>query len=349
MEQIYTQKRKLLSHETNYQIDDRTLYTCIYIFDIGVEDRMSNSIKAPALKPGDEIRIIAPASAPDMNHLSKGISRLRNWGYKVSLGRNIRKLVQRNSLAAPDVDRAEELITAFKDDSVKAVFCARGGYGSIHILPLLDFDVIREHPKIFVGYSDITALHLAINKFSNLVTFHGPMPGSDPDEMRKPSFKNFVDVFSGASTDICGYLNKVIKYIVSGKVEGISQGTNISVAASLLGTGYMPNADGRILFVEDTGITSGDIDRYFFSMKLAGMLEKFVGFVFGDFKAIAEAEEPMPFIEDVVQIYLNQLNVPSLYGLSFGHGDDQMLIPLNARMRLSTEEPYLEMLEHVVE
>lgn len=310
---------------------------------------MVDSIKAPALKTGDEIRIIAPASAPDMNHLSKGIAKLRNWGYKVSLGKNIRKLVQRNSLAAPDIDRAEELLNAFEDDSVKAVFCARGGYGSIHILPLLDFDVIRDHPKIFVGYSDITALHLAMNKFSNLVTFHGPMPGTDADELRKPSFKNFMDVLSGASNDVCGYLNKVIKYIVPGKVEGISQGTNISVAASLLGTGYMPEADGRILFMEDTGITSGDIDRYFFTMKLAGMLEKFVGFVFGDFKAIAEVEEPMPFIEDVVQFYINQLKVPSLFGLSFGHGDEQMLIPLNARMRLSTEEPYLELLEDVVQ
>lgn len=310
---------------------------------------MSFSTKASALKPGDEIRVIAPASAPDMNNLSKGISRLRNWGYKISLGRNIRKLVQRNALAAPDTDRADELMSAFKDDSVKAIFCARGGYGSIHILPLIDYDVIRDNPKIFVGYSDITALHLAINKFSNLVTFHGPMPGSDPDEIRKPSFKNFADVFSGQSRDISGYLNKVIKYIVTGKVEGISQGTNISVAASLLGTKYMPNSDGRILFVEDTGVTSGDIDRYFFTMKLAGMLDKFVGFVFGDFKAITEVEEPMPFIEDVVQLYINQLKVPSLYGLPFGHGDDQMLIPLNARIRLSTEEPYLELLENVVE
>lgn len=310
---------------------------------------MSSSVKPPALKPGDEIRIIAPASAPDMNNLSRGISRLRNWGYKVTLGRNIRKLVQRNSLAAPDTNRADELMDAFLDDSVKAVFCARGGYGSIHILEMLDYDAIRDHPKIFVGYSDITALHLAINKFSNMVTFHGPMPGADPDEIRKPSFKKFMDIYSGQSRDLSGYLDKVIKYIVSGKVEGVSIGTNISVAASLIGTKYMPSSDGKIFFIEDTGVTSGDIDRYFFTMKLAGMLDKFVGFVFGDFRAITEAEEPMPFIEDVVQLYLNQLNVPSLYGLPFGHGDEQMLIPLNARVRLSTEEPYLELLEDVVE
>ncbi len=310
---------------------------------------MANTVKPPSLKPGDEIRIIAPASAPDMNNLSKGISRLKNWGYKISLGRNIRKLVQRNALAAPDVDRAAELMNAFKDDSVKAVFCARGGYGSIHTLPLIDYDVIRDNPKIFVGYSDITALHLAINKFSNLVTFHGPMPGSDPDEIRKPSFRNFAEIYSGQSTDIGGYLDKVIKYIIPGKVEGISIGTNISVAASLIGTKYMPDSTDKIFFIEDTGVTSGDIDRYFFTMKLAGMLEKFKGFVFGDFKAISEVEEPMPFIEDIVQLYINQLQVPSLYGLPFGHGEEQMLIPLNARIRVSTESPYVELLENVVD
>ena len=284
-----------------------------------------------------------------MNNLSKGISRLRNWGYRISLGRNIRKLVQRNALAAPDVDRAAELMNAFMDDSVKAIFCARGGYGSIHTLPLIDYDVIRDHPKIFVGYSDITALHLAINKFSDLVTFHGPMPGSDPDEIKKPSFRNFADIYSGQSTDISGYLDKVIKYIIPGKIEGKSIGTNISVAASLIGTKYMPDSTDKIFFIEDTGVTSGDIDRYFFTMKLAGMLEKFKGFVFGDFKAISEVEEPMPFIEDVVQLYINQLQVPSLYGLPFGHGEEQMLIPLNARIRVSTEYPYLELLENVVE
>lgn len=310
---------------------------------------MNATVKAPALKPGDEIRIIAPASAPDMNHLSKGISRLRNWGYKVTLGKNIRKLVQRNSLSAPEKNRAEELMEAFMDDSVKAIFCARGGYGSIHILPLLDYDLIREHPKIFVGYSDITALHLALNKFSNLVTFHGPMPGADPDEIRKPSFKKFMDIYSGQSTDISGHIDKVIKYIISGKVEGVSIGTNISVTSSLVGTKYVPSSEGKIFFIEDTGVTSGDIDRYFFTMKLAGMLDKFVGFVFGDFRAITEVEEPLPFIEDVVQLYINQLKVPSLYGLPFGHGDEQMLIPLNARIRLSTEEPYLELIENIVD
>ncbi|GGM66492.1 putative murein peptide carboxypeptidase [Thermogymnomonas acidicola] len=308
-----------------------------------------NVIRPPALREGDEIRIVAPASAPDMNNLSKGISRLRKMGYRVTLGRNIKKLVQRNSLAAPDRERMEELVNAFRDDNVKAIFCARGGYGSIHILPLIDYDVIRDHPKIFLGYSDITALHLAINKMTGLVTFHGPMPASDPNEMAKPTYRHFLDILSGRSNDINPYTERVIKYIVSGRAEGRSMGTNLSVTASLIGTSYMPDPEGRILFVEDTGVTSGDVDRYFFSMKLAGMLPKFAGFVFGEFESIKDIEEPMPFVEDVIQIFMNEVQKPSLYGMPFGHGDDQMLIPLNSRIKISTDEPYLEMLEDVVD
>ncbi len=310
---------------------------------------MKETIRPPALRPGDEIRVIAPASAPDMKNLSRSIGKLRKLGFRVSLGKNIKKLVQINQTAAKDSERSEELAGAFLDDNVKAVFCARGGYGSIHILPLLDYDAIREHPKIFMGYSDITALHMAINSKAGLVTFHGPMPASDPDEIAKHSFGSFLDVLEGASRVIEPDYNRVVKYIIPGTAEGISMGTNISVAASLIGTEYMPDTGNKLFFVEDTGVTPGDIDRYFFTMRLAGLLEKFSGFVFGELKVIKEVDEPMPFIEDVVQGIMSECNRPSVYGMPFGHGDEQMLIPLNARMRLNTTEPHLELLENVVD
>lgn len=310
---------------------------------------MIETIRPPRLREGDEIRIIAPASAPDMKNLSKSIAKLRKMGYKVSLGRNIKKLVQVSQMAAKDIERKDELMDAFRDDNVKAIFCARGGYGSIHILPLIDYDVIREHPKIFVGYSDITALHFAMNSQANLITFHGPMPASDPEEISKQSFRAFLSVLSGDTDELESHYYRVIKYVISGSAEGTSLGTNISVAASLIGTKYMPDPKDRILFIEDTGVTPGDIDRYFFTMKLAGMLDKFNGFVFGEFKIISEADEPMPFIEDVVEKIMNECSKPSIYGMPFGHGEDQMLIPLNARMRLSTTEPYIQLLENIVD
>ncbi len=310
-----------------------------------------DKVKPPKLKEGDEIRIIAPASAPDMANLSKGITRLKKLGFKVSLGRNIKRLVQVHQLAATAEERSNEILNAFRDDNVKAIFCARGGYGSIHTLPLLNFDVIHDHPKIFMGYSDITALHLAFNKLANLVTFHGPMPGSDPEEIGKPYFKTIIDVLEGKMKNFAtGDRELLVKYINPGTAEGISIGTNISVASSLIGTKYMPETTGKIFFAEDTGITAGDIDRYFFTMKLANHLESFSAFAFGDLKTISEQSEPMPFVEDVIEDYMEELKKPSLYGLPFGHGEGQMLIPLNSRIKLSTTtEPNLEFLEEVVE
>ena len=227
------------------------------------------AIKPPKLKENANIRIVAPASPPDLKVLSTSINLLKKYGFNVSLGENIRKLVQRADLAAPDKNRADELNQAFKDPTVDAIFCARGGYGSMRILSLLDYDAIRANPKIFVGYSDITALHLAIHKNTNMITFHGPMPGADADEMKKPSFQNFLKVLKGESDNITTNINRVIKYIVPGKTEGISEGTNISLFASLIGTDYIPDARNRIAFFEDIATTSGDVDRYLFRLKLA--------------------------------------------------------------------------------
>ncbi|KAA8922117.1 LD-carboxypeptidase [Thermoplasma sp.] len=306
-------------------------------------------IKPPRLREGDEIRIIAPASAPDMKNLSRSIARLKKSGYKVTLGRNIKKLMQMNQLAAPDTSRRDELMEAFLDDHVKAIFCARGGYGSIHILPLIDYDAIRDHPKIFVGYSDITALHLALNARASLITFHGPMPAADPDKFSKNDFKDFVDILKGETTHLNSDVERIVRYIIQGRAEGLSMGTNLSVFSSLIGTGYLPDSQGKILFAEDTGVTSGDIDRYLFTMKLAGILDKFEGFAFGEFKSYVDPEDPMPFVEDIIEMYMNSLKKVSIYGLPFGHGEDQMMIPLNAKVRISYEEPYVELLENVVD
>ncbi|MGC8710403.1 MAG: S66 peptidase family protein [Candidatus Micrarchaeia archaeon] len=310
---------------------------------------MYSLIKPPALKSGDNIRIIAPAWAPDIKNLSRGIDILKKIGYNVSLGKNIKRLSQVSYLSAPDKERASEVMEAFKDDSVDAIFCGAGGYGSMRVLPYLDFEVIKEHPKIFLGYSDITALHLAINNFSHLVTFHGPMPGPDIDEMRKASYKDFIEVLKGKSTDIKPPYERIIQYIIPGAASGISMGTNFSLIASLVGTKYFKDAEGKILFLEDVSTTVWDIDRYFSTMKLAGLLNNFGGFIFGDFTDIPKTEDAMPVIEEIIKYHTEALGKPSLYGMPFGHGDEQMLIPLNAKIRMNTEAPYLELIDNVVE
>ncbi|MGB9732672.1 MAG: S66 peptidase family protein [Candidatus Micrarchaeia archaeon] len=309
---------------------------------------MYSIIKPPKLKEGSNIRIVAPAWAPDIKDLSKGIEILKHLGFKVSLGKNIKRLAQVSYLSAPDKDRASELMDAFKDDTVDAIFCGRGGYGAMRILPYLDFDVIKEHPKIFMGYSDITALHVAINNFSHLITFHGPMPGTDVDEMRKPIFKTYIGMLKGENRDVSPPIERLIKYVVSGKATGISMGTNFSLIASLVGTKYLKDVKGKILFLEDVSTTAWDIDRYFATLELAGLLNDFEGFVFGDFTDIPKTEDATPVIEEIVEYHMGIANKPSLYGFPFGHGDEQTLIPLNAKISISSEPPYIELLEDVV-
>ena len=310
---------------------------------------MKSSIKPPRLKHGGNIRIVAPASAPNMVNLSKGVSLLKHLGYGITFGRNIKRLVQKAYLSAPDEERAAELMEAFTDDTVGAIFSACGGYGAMRILPYLDYDKIRDHPKVLVGYSDITALHLAINSLSGLVTFHGHMPSADAEEMRKPYYKDALEVLSGNSRELVSSSGRVVKYVVPGSAEGLSMGTNFSLVASLIGTKYMRDVEGKLLFLEDVGTTAWDIDRYFFRLKLAELLSKFGGFVFGDFTDVPKIDNPMPPIEEIVEHYMEIAKKPSIYGMPFGHGEDQMLIPLNAKIKISTDEPYIKLLEAVVE
>lgn len=306
-------------------------------------------MKAPKLKKNAHIRIIAPASAPNLRLLTIGVSKLRKLGYKVTLGENITRTKQIGYLSAPDADRAKELESAFEDDSVDAIFCARGGFGSLRILSLIDFDIIKEHPKIFVGYSDITALHIAINQKTDLITFHGPMPGVDFEMITPEILKNFIDVLSGETTELTSQINRIVGSVIEGKAIGISVGTNFSLITSLFGTEYALKANERILFLEDTATSISDIDRYMAELWLSKVLYRVKGLIFGDFTQIPEDVGPVPSLQEIIYYYTSKMKKPTMYGLPFGHGSDQMTIPLNAKIKISTYEPSITLEENVVD
>ncbi len=308
-----------------------------------------NFMRAPRLKKNAHIRIIAPASPPNLKSLTIGVEKLRKLGFRVSFGDNIRKTKQIGYLSAPDNDRAKELMDAFKDDSVDAIFAARGGYGSMRILPLVDFDVIKEHPKIFVGYSDITALHIAINQKTDLITFHGPMPGVDFNIMNKNILKNMLDVLEGEILDLTPQITTIVGRVVEGNAIGVSAGTNFSLVTSLIGTEFQIKANEKILFLEDVSTSIYDIDRYMAELWLSKILYKIKGLVFGDFVSIPMDEGPNPSLQEIIYYYVNKMKKPVMYGLPFGHGFDQMIIPLNAKLKISTYEPSITILENVVE
>ena len=306
-------------------------------------------MKPSKLKNGANIRIIAPASAPSLRSLTIGVSKLMDLGYRVTLGDNIRKTKQIGYLSASDQDRANELNRAFADDSVDAVFCARGGYGSLRILPLIDFDIIKDHPKIFVGYSDITALHMAIGKKTDLITFHGPMPGVDFEQKIPKTIDEMFKLLRGETLDLTPQISRILGTVVEGETSGISAGTNFSLVTSLFGTEFQLIPNRRILFLEDVATSILDIDRYMAELLLSKTLYQLKGMVFGDFVEIPREDWPVPSLKEVIYNYVNKMKKPIIYGMPFGHGEDQMTIPLNAEIRISTEDSNLVLLEDVVE
>jgi len=306
-------------------------------------------IKPRKLSDGDEIRIIAPSSYPEIIPMNKSVNEIKRLGYRVSYGINVKKLNQDNYHSASPELRVNELMDAFVDDDVGAIFCARGGHGAIQMLPFIDFDIIREHPKIFVGYSDITSLHMAINKLSGLVTFHGPMPDSDPEEFQGEKLETMFKILGGKISNLNPYIRRLVKYVVEGKAEGRSMGTNMSVFSSLTETPYIPEFRKKILFCEDTSERSVDIERYLDIMTLNGTIKQLVGFVFGEFKNRLVSDEGKQSIEDVIKEYMKRYAKPSLSMAPFGHGNEQMLIPMNLKIRITNSEPYIEPLESMVD
>ena len=240
-----------------------------------------------ALKRGDTIGIIAPATAvTDPDQLAKATEALNYFGLNYKTGKNVLKGDGYKTRTAEE--RLNDLHTMFSDKIISGVFCLRGGYGSAQLLDRIDYDLIKNNPKVFIGYSDITAMHLAINKFSGLITFHGPVLLS--------GFSNYTaDYFNKAlfNTDPIGKIvNPELKSgirlvhptrtIKPGKATGKLIGGNLSIICSLMGTPYEIDTKNKILFIEDVGEEPYRIDRMLTQLRLAGKLQQASGIIFGE-------------------------------------------------------------------
>ena len=304
-------------------------------------------IKPQKLRKNDEIRIIAPSSMPPMKELSEGMEILKKMGYRVSLGKNLKKHSYVSEFSAPVEERLEDLHQAFKDD-VKAIFCAKGGHGTINLLDEIDYELIRENPKIFLGYSDITALHMAFQEKSGLITFHGPMPSSDLETLNSPAFIEFMDILGGNTKSVYFNPDRFIKSNGKPDAEGITTGTNLSVATALFNTEYMPNPSDKIFLLEDTNVRYGEIDRELFNISHS-YLKEFRAYVFGEFKVMESSREPNYLTQNAIHNFSSKVGKLCLFDMPFGHGKEHMLLPLNAKVRISSEFPYIELLEDIVE
>jgi muramoyltetrapeptide carboxypeptidase len=274
----------------------------------------------PFLQKGDLIGIATPASPYDPQVFEAGVEMLTRWGYQVAKSR---KISRRGYLAGTDEERAEELMDLFTDPSIKAVLCSRGGYGSMRILEHLDFKVIKSNPKIFMGFSDITVLLLALWKKAGLLTFHGPMVATFP-RLRKASLIRVRSLLAGAyQTEIL--LDKK-KAMAPKSTEGVLWGGNLTLLAHSIGTPYEPDWDRAILFLEDCGEAPYRVDRLFSHLKLRGVLKKIAAVVLGQFTG----PENRGLARHWFESWLGDWEVPIWIGLPVGHGPENIPLPIGA-------------------
>jgi muramoyltetrapeptide carboxypeptidase len=243
--------------------------------------------------------------------------------------------------------RVRELEQAFEADAVKAILCARGGYGSNYLLDKLDVKKIAAHPKIFVGYSDLTSLMTYFYDRTGLVTFHGPMVAKDfakADGVDLPSWRLALEPQSTFPAEA----NATLKPLASGKAEGILYGGCLSLLAESLGTPYEIHTSGTILFIEDVGAKPYQIDRMLMHLKLAGKLNQVRGLVFGEMLDSIPSPAQGDSLEEVILRVVADLNVPVAYGLRSGHVSRQNItLPMgvNASLSVDTSSAKLEILE----
>jgi len=300
--------------------------------------------KPTALRKSNMIRAVAPASSEsDFSALNVGLAKLRELGFNITLGECVAKLKTRGYLAGSDRERAEELNEAFREHEVDAVFCVNGGYGTARMLPYVDYDLIKTNPKIFLGYSDITALHAAINQRSDLVTFHGPMIASEMgSEFTDFTARWFLRAVQDSAP--LGELTNpsdgpIIKTINEGRASGRLVGGNLSLMASTMGTPYEIDTRNKILFLEDTQEPPYRVDRDLTHLWLGRKLDEAAGIIVGEFtKYDLIDKEPSLTLWDVLRDRICESGKPGIYGLCCGHGKHHFTLPIGVETRLDATQ-----------
>lgn len=309
--------------------------------------------KAKRLEAGNTIGVISPSSPSEKkSEVVRGVETLESMGYKVVLSKNLNK--SKGFVAGTEEERADDLNEMFRRDDIDAVFVTQGGYGSAQLIRHIDFDAISQNPKIFTGFSDITSLHMAIMKFSGVVTFHGPgISRFNSEELTDYTKEAFFKAI--AQTEPVGEIRlanpkKWINRINPGLAEGIITGGNLTLICATLGTPYEIDTKGKILLIEDLDTEPWIFDHMLSHLRNAGKLEQAAGIVVG------ECRNCVPFLynpgyyvdtslEDVLDYYIKPLGVPAIYGLPMGHTDDMATIPLGVAARLDADNKKLEILE----
>ena len=316
------------------------------------------SLLPPALKKGSTIGITAPASGVDNGEIQEGIALLKASGYSIVLGNTLTR--KYGYLSAPDTERAAEFMEFVERPDIDCILCARGGYGVMRILPMLDFGVIRSNPKIIIGYSDITALLVAITKLSNVITYHGPVASSTFDSFTVDYFKKALckpvsdeNIVSGTDEfKPITFSDSRMITLTDGVAKGRLTGGNLSMIVATLGTPYEIDTKDSLLFLEDIAEEPYRIDRMLTQLWLAGKLQQCSGIILGQFKN-CEAKRIPGFevsfsLQEVLESRITSLGIPAVHGLPIGHVKSKMTIPLGVMAELNAAGKSFTILESPV-
>jgi muramoyltetrapeptide carboxypeptidase len=317
---------------------------------------MKQLIKPPRLSKGDLIGLIAPAGHTSDASIEKSVQHIEALGFRVKPGRYLREVY--GNYAGSVEMRLADLHAMFLDPEVKAIWCIRGGSGGISLLNRIDYELIRNHPKILLGYSDITALHLAIWRHTGLVTFHGPVASSTPSEysnehmlavLTDPQATYTIPMALENARRALTQPHYATRTVHGGVATGPLIGGNLSLVAALCGTQYAADFRDAILFIEEVNEEPYRIDRWMTQLDLSVGLSKAAAVMIGICDECGPHKESVSLtLDQTLDIHLQPLKIPAVTGYSFGHIRNQFTLPVGVRARLDTEAQTLTLLEPAV-
>lgn len=295
----------------------------------------------PKLSTGDTIGMISPASSlPEYQSYAKVVKKIEGLGFKVKVSDHAKG--QFGYFASTDKNRAKDLNSMFADSEVDGIMPFRGGWGCNRILKYIDFELIADNPKPLVGFSDITTLLLAIYSKSGLVSYHGPMGTSNWGPFTTSHFQQSL-----MQTDPFMMKNTIgnIETITGGKASGPILGGNLTVLTAMIGSDYLPDWNDTILFVEEVGEEIYRIDRMLTQLKLAGVLDKVNGFIFGICTGCQAEPGPHFSLQEIVTQHVGHLDIPVYMGANIGHIDKMITVPVGAQAEMDADKGSIRLLE----
>ncbi len=283
------------------------------------------------IKPGDTIGICAPSGSFDVAIFNKGLEVIKNMGFRIYVPDEI--YMKSRYFAGDDICRAEVINRLFSDPEIKGIFCARGGFGAMRVLPFLDYDMIGNNPKVFVGFSDVTAILVTLAQRCCFRVFHGPVVTSLASASIE-TIESFFNILTSSSLSLESSFLKNGESVCGGRASGPISGGNLATLSHLTGTLFQPDFNGTMLFLEDIGEPPYKIDRMLTHMKMAGVFNGIKGLITGSFENCGSRNMIFEILYDI----FSDFSIPVLAGIEAGHGKNNFTLPFGYEITIDADK-----------